>query len=307
MEYLLKSNSSFLTLRKAINKLPATLIVLSILFSSILLFLALKTGISLYIILSILTIPFLLLIILYPRIYVYGLAAFSVTLAMGGEEGVSIIDVVTGGYYFSFTIIWMIWQISVKKEKLVQNIADWLVIFFFIVLIFYSLISIFNDVPLLDFVREYVLYATLLCYFPIKHYITERKHFKILLLIIAVAIIVSTFLQLYLYQTRILVDAVYAYQVGGGIKTNIMIFSASTVFGLIFTSYSKSKIQRFVFLVFTLFSVIGLISTFSRAIWLIAIFNVFAIIFYVGKVQRIRIITFLSVILVLFRDRKSVV
>jgi hypothetical protein len=142
------------------------------------LYIALAANIDMYVLIGICALPFLFVIPLYPKIWLYSLIFTTPAFFYTSEEGVSALDFVLGFYYTTFIAIWLLWQLGIKKEKIVKNFADWIILFFFVALILNSVTANLNGVPFSEWGREYARYFIILLYFPIRHYVKNIDDLK---------------------------------------------------------------------------------------------------------------------------------
>lgn len=233
----------------------------------------------------------------YERFWIYSLMGISPIFFYGSKAGISPNDVFMSLYLNVFTFIWLIYIIFIKKERIVHSISDWLMLMFY----FFSLLTVVNslnnDIPFINFIKEYALFSTCLIYFPLKYYIKDKKDIINLLIILTIALTFADLYHFYLYKSTALQDVLYAYQLGTSVRINQTIFTTAAFTGLIFTIYAKSIKARLIILSFSAITTFALVVTFSRTFWLILIVLV-AIAFVLLPIKRKRILTTLILIVV---------
>ncbi|TAL68457.1 MAG: O-antigen ligase domain-containing protein [Bacteroidetes bacterium] len=230
----------------------------------------------------------------YPRFWLYTITFSLFIFFRKGEEGVSTFDLITGILYIGTLYPWLFWQIAVKRKKLIENIGDWFIIAFFILLIGNSLIAVAHGVTFLDWSREYLMTTLILFYFPFKYYFNDEKHLKRLLVLLAIVCILTDFQQFYDYYTIGMTNVVYAYEVLVSARIDQNLYTASTAFGILFALYEKKFSLRILYLIFTVINGFALISSFSRTFWIILLIEIVLFLFIIPMKQKIKLIYYLS-------------
>lgn len=240
---------------------------------------------------SILACLFIYAFIKYPKFWLYFVAVFSGTYFVETKPGVSAYDVITGIFLLVGLLLWFIWMIGFKKVKLIRNSADKSLLIFFLLAPFNAIIAIINEVSFLDWLREFGSYAMILYYFPIRHHIKEKRDIIIFLSCFSVSVLYCVFNQFYAYNQRAISMAVYAFELERSLRINQTLFTAATIFGMVFTLHTRKLLLKIILLIFTILSFAALIVSFSRTFWVILIAVVFIMMFYIDKKSRIQIIT----------------
>ena len=75
---------------------------------------------------------FITLIIYNPKLWIYSVVLVSGVFSSTTGGGVSAIDIVFSIYLNIFLYLWIIWQIFIKKEKLINTKTEWFFFSFFI-------------------------------------------------------------------------------------------------------------------------------------------------------------------------------
>lgn len=258
----------------------------------------LQLGIFILPIVALIPLPFVF--IKYPKIWIYSVVASLVYFLSDTSEGVSVLDVLVGGFYIISLFIWFIWQMFFKRNRIVYNISDWLILFLVIILPLNFFISFFNNVEPLEWLKEYVLFVLILYYFPVRHYITEKKDVVTILVLFVLIVTFIDFYHFYTYLTSFRKSVVYAYQISMSIgKVNQTLFTSTIIPAILFTFYIKNEKLRIVLLMFATITILALLLTFSRTFWLIVLFESFIIFLYINRKEKIKfILYFLSIILI---------
>lgn len=249
----------------------------------------------------VLAIPFIYLLIIYPRLWLYTITALAGVFIRSTSEEISVMDIISGLLYMVTLFVWFFWMIAVKREKLIRNIGDLIILFFFFVLILNSIVAVLNGVDILMWLREYLLFTITLFYFPVRYYFSNKRDLITLLVILSLAILIDDFVQYYFYYKKTFTELVYVFQLGSSVRFSQTIYTAAIAFGVLFAIYNKKFIYRLYFIMFTVFTFAALILTFSRTFWVVALINVVIIFILVKKQQKIRILLYSFVIgLVIF-------
>jgi len=257
-----------------------------LLISSVLVFLSLEPVISPIIAIAIIGIPFLAIIIKYPKVWIWSIATSSFMFFRASDLEITVADVLFGAYFIASIYIWLIWIVFIKREKIVSSLSDWLIIFFYIGMFLNVIVATLNGVDILNWFREYSLFSNILLYFPIKHYMRERKDIVILLLLFGLSISLSAADQLSKYREVALQEVQYAYQLGNSVRLNQTLFTAGIFFGLIMSVFVQKTWHRIALWVFSAISIGALVVSFSRSFWLFVIFGTILIFFYLSKQQK---------------------
>jgi len=238
------------------------------------------------------------MIIKYPKLWIYSVIIFFIQFSRSVSVEVTIDDYSFAFYYVFGIIIWIIYTVFVKKEKIVKNYADFFILFFMLILPLNLIIALLHDVPFLNWLREYSLLLITLYFFPVRHYFKEEKDVKTLLFIFGGAVSIITSLQIYEYY-KSLSDLTHAYQLAFGDKINQMIYTVTIIAGLMLYFF-QNKMRNRIYIIFVVsFVSLGLILTFSRTFWLISLLGGILIFFYLPyqkKINMIKIITIISFI-----------
>lgn len=245
---------------------------------------------GIYVLCGILAIFTVSMFIKFPRFWLYTLVLSTILYFRGGGEGLSAGDILLGIFYVIGLFIWLVWQILVVRRRLVQNIADWLILFYFIFILANLFIAIINGVEWLDWFREYSLRIIILYYFPFRIYFTEKKQLITFVIVYCLAVFITDITMLYDYYRYSYKIAAFAYQITYSPRKGEMLFSAASITGLTFFFYQKKLIYKFLLFVFFLVSFLAMATTFARAFWVVFIFEFIILFFYLNKTQKIKLI-----------------
>ncbi len=258
---------------------------------ALLLYVAVYMELGAYVLGAVAGIPFIVAFIRYPKFWLHFVAVSSGVFFISTGEGVSALDVVFLLTHVGGILIWLGWQVFVERRKLMRNIADWLIVFFFIALWLNLAIAWLNEVELIYWFREYFLLTATLYYFPFREYFNTPEKLKKILISFAIAILIVAFYQFWMYYKAITSQNVlYAYQLGTSVRINQAILTSASMIGLLMVLEIKKLLPRLLMVAFTVVSVAGLIASFSRTFWAILLFGIFVIFIYVSYRKKIMLI-----------------
>jgi len=221
-----------------------------------------------------LALPFFWFCIRYPKLWIYSVALCTIPFLTTSGEGLSIADVVLGVVYLGGLILWFYYILFIKKDKIVKNTADWLIIFFYVASFGCVIIAYLNDVDIIDAFKEYANFSITLLYFPIRCYFNEKEDLKRLLVVFAISIFIVELIHFYKYYVAATTNLVYAYQLARTVKTNQALFVAASISAIVFFFYTKGWKNRLLLGIFAGLSTAALITTFSRAFWIVLLVQV---------------------------------
>jgi len=296
--------------------LPIFALISFIVFLSIIFYAGIIAEAYLYVFIFISSLPFIFLTIRYPKFWIYTIALSNIIFFYSRGEEITTVEIVLALEYLGTLIIWLLWHILIKREKLIYNIADFFVLFFAFFILINSIIAILNDVEILYWGREAANLILVLLYFPIRKYFSEKKELIKLLFIYLIVVIITAFLHFWNYYQAISeANLVYAYELVRGMRINQTLFTSASIFGFIFALYQRKWLRSILLAIFTVIVIGGLITSFSRTFWVYLAFALVVSVFYLKRHQRIRLLiytAFVSVIFLfsmfyLFQDKAEIV
>ena len=129
--------------------------------------------VDLYVMAALISLPIFFLIITYPKLWLYIVVLLFFAFFSPTDEEVNPMEVLIGLLYNGGLLLWFVWTVFVKRIKIVDNIADWLMLFLFVILLMgNSVVAFLNGTSLSDWIREVLLFSLTLFYFPFKYYFT---------------------------------------------------------------------------------------------------------------------------------------
>lgn len=248
---------------------------------------------------ALVSLPLAWFCIYYPKVWIYLISLSGLIYFKSSGEGVSALEVVIGVVYLLGTVMWFVNMWVVKKEKVVQNIIDWFIMFYMIFGFSGVVIGVVNDVDFLSSLKEHLTFAVLLLYFPFRYYIKSKSEIITLLVIYAVVVFVMDFLQFYGYYKIVTQNLMYAYQLGRTVRTNQTLYTAGAIAGITYFFYSKKLSHKIMLLIFSGTTVAALISTFSRTFWVVIILQLVILFVFLNNRKRIQFAVLFGVISVI--------
>ncbi len=240
------------------------------------------------------TFLFLYLLINKPKLWIYSVVLVSGVFASSTGGGVSADDIVFSIYLNIFLYLWIIWQVMIMKEKLIQSKTEWFFLAFFI-LTPLTLINVYHEnTVFFEWIREFSLLSLMLLYFPMKKYFTTHKDVLILLIVFTITLLFSDLLQFYTYK-QILSNITYAYEAGSTIRNNTYMFVIGSTFSCIFIFYQKETKYRILYTIIMILTLGALTSTFARIFWAAAFVNIITIFLLLNTKEKVRFISYLLI------------
>jgi len=165
-------------------------IVFAILFAP-LLFASTYMGLGIYILPVVVAMPVAFFVIKYPKLWIY-VVIFSYPLfAYTRSEGLSAFDFFFAVLLQGGTLVWIFSYILIQKKKLVRNLGDMMILFWFLCMIGNCMVAMLNGVEFLSWLSEVLLSLTILLYFPIRVLFSDKEDLKKLLLLMGGMLTIS--------------------------------------------------------------------------------------------------------------------
>jgi len=159
-----------------------------------------------------------------------------------------------------------------------------------------GIIAVTGDTQFIEWFREAVILSLILFYFPIREHITDKKDIIILLICFAIAAFATSLGQFNEYYTGISKGLKYAYQIGKSVRVNQSLFTAASIFGLTFLFYARKFSGNILLIIFSVITILALITSFSRTFWFILALQVVLLFFYIPKVKRKKLLVYFILI-----------
>lgn len=276
-------------------------ILLSSLITIFLLVINFEFDIGLYLLGLIIGVFLAILIVNYPKIWLYSFGVMIGFFFHSRGEGVSVIDIAASLFFNGSIYIWFVNKTFLQKERTAFNLGDWLIISFFVFLVFNSIVAYLNDVNMLSWTREYLVISIILVYFPIRSIINTKEELKKFMIFLSLVIIGVGLFQGYLYYTKLHeIILEYAFELKTGVSINQTLYIIASIFGFIFTFNQVRKRYEISLFIFTSISVLSLIATFSRTFWVILMAFIFAVFIFFPTNKKIKTLNYLIFLAILF-------
>lgn len=249
--------------------------------------------IEIYVLASILGIFGLFLIIQYPKLWIVSLfVAYYFYVASYGK-GISADEVISGLYFAFSSLAWIFWRTLVMKKRIIENKADWLILFFLFILFGNVVISKLNGVEVQDWVRQYIKYFSFIAYFPIRHYLKEKKDVRFFLIVGGIMASLLALGHMYNYY-KTTTDIMYAYELGSTSRLNQAVFISGSIFGLIFFFQVQKFWEKILIFIFTSLSLSSLVLTLSRSFWLVYLVCSIIVFIYLTPKKKLTFVLLIS-------------
>ncbi len=202
-----------------------------------------------------------------PKIWIYFSTAFSFVYLYLTGEGISAEDVMAAVLFNGGVAIWLVHRVLIMRERIIDSFADWLLLFFFFGLMCNAAVAFFNGVDMLSWLREFIMMAVLLMYFPIKYHLRTKNDIRILLFILALVSIAIAATMYYSYYTDTITQAIYAFQLKSARRSNLAFYTAGALVGILYAVTEKRRIPQLFFAFTGMISTGALIISFARTYW----------------------------------------
>ncbi len=254
-----------------------------LLFTFILFFLSLNGELSLPVLAVAIGIGYIALLFKYPKLWLWTIALSSFVFFRTSDVKIGVGDVIFGIFIIAGTYIWLFWKLLIQREKLIDSIADWFIILFYIGMLLNLGVAMLNDVKFINWFREYALFSNILLYFPFKYYLKDKKDIITILVLFGISVFFAAADQVRMYREIALAQAIYAYQLGTSVRLNQSLFSSTIFFAVILSLLPMSKIKRLLLWGVAFAAIAGLVVSFSRSFWVFVIFAFMLFFIYLSK------------------------
>ncbi len=181
---------------------------------------------------------------------------------LGGQE------IAFGLFYHCSLFAWFIWQIFVRRKKLVRTKADRIFLLFMALLPLNFFVAYFNDVEPMLWVRGWQYYLLFFYYFPIREYFSEERDLRRLFIMWGVLGLGAGVTYLYEYKTRVL-NFKWANQIYySGVRRASFLFSMFIIVCLTGLLLDKGRIKKLLWLSFFVLSTALVIVSMARTAWI---------------------------------------
>lgn len=241
---------------------------------------------------------FFVLFTFNPKLWL-GFSAATVGLFIrGGTDGVSPGDVVFTLTFAVMNILWICWMLFVRKEKIIRNAGDFIILVFFVVLLINAITVIENDVAFANWLSVYILLINILFYFPLRHYVRTKSDLNIILICFLISALVLTVEEFRYYRDNSLAGAVMAYQLAFKSHMNQLVFVVASVGALMVGITSENRIVRYLLIGVAVVTLGALLVGFARSFWLCYGLALFIAVFILRKEIRKRFLLYMMIIVI---------
>lgn len=268
---------------------------------------------------AVLIIPTLfILFIRHPRLWLY-----SVVLVLplwfpqkgDADSSISIVEYLLVGFYIGGLALWFFIMLVICRKKIIRHVGDTALVLVIVASALNFFIAFVNDVPPLEWFRDWLLFVFLLYYFPIREHIQgEREIYTFSALLTGAMLVVGgmTFYRYMLASSNIF----YAYQlVSSRQNANNNMSVIMSLFAMFVALYSRKKTIQSIALFLTIFFFTLTIVSFARAFIISTVAALLAILvlFDIRKIIRmviygiVAIVVFFGALQVLFHDKSDIV
>ena len=234
------------------------------------------------------------LLLFKPKIWLYSTFLLTAIFTSTTGGGVDTIDFIFIIYFNIFLYIWILWQIFIKKQKLIESKTEWLLISFYILTLFTVINVVEDNTTFFNWIREYALLTLILYYFPLKKYFNTHKDIIRILIIFGITLLFIDLFQFYIYK-QILSNITYAYQAGSSVRNNLYMFVVGSTVSCIFIFYQKKNIYRLLLSILFILTLGALASTFARVFWATAFLNIGIVFLLLNFKEKLKFITYLII------------
>lgn len=286
-----------------------TISLLTLLYLYILYF-SISNGLEVYTFGFFLSIPFLSLIVKYPKLWIFSVLVLFIPILIVRDVGVSVFEVLFSVVSLGGLLYFFFCKLVIEKKTIIHNYGDLFILSFFILIPFNIFFAAANNVEILRWFREIFVIMLILYYFPIREYFKTEKEFKLLLAITAILSAITIIISLLIFRERVLQEAVYVLEVVKSKLPNQTLFTATIFTSIVLFLYQKKTSIRFCLLILAGIATLALVVTYTRTNWIIVVVEIFALFFLIQKKERLSLlvvlffasslITFTS--LVIFKD-----
>lgn len=259
---------------------------------------AILTETHLYLLGVIIALPFLFVFFRYPHIWLYSVAIvmYSWFYGFGSSDGVSALEVIEVALLFGGVLAWIFYMAVIRKQKIIINVGESLLVGIFVFSSIHIVISLVNGVPLLDSMREYLLFISLLYVFPIRFYLSD-KHKMITFTVILSLVILSLGIGNLFKLKSALNNLTYAFEIMAGrssVCESIYVFIS--ILMIVISLNVRKWYWKVSFIMLTMLSFALLFSTFSRGFWIGFMLGIVLLFIRVSMAQKKKIAIYMSLI-----------
>ncbi len=272
--------------------------------------------------LAVALLPALVLVIVlfvrYPRVWLYtGAVVNYFWISQGkGDTEITLLEYALVAFYIGGLWIWFFAMVFIKRERIVRNIGDRVLLIAIAAASVTIVLALANDESSpLNWLREYLLFSMMLYYFPWREHLTERKHILTFFALTAGVFIGIGVMNLWQY-VKAASNVLYAYQVWTSRKMlNTHIFLCATIFCSMGAFFATNRRARLGMLTLTAFYTLVVLVSFARGFWISGILGILTTLWILDK-RKVAIfalygivgaVLFVIVVQVMFPERAALI
>ncbi len=238
----------------------------------------------------------------YPQAWIFSVVALHAVWLRTSDKGLSLVEIAIVGFFFGSLSLWFLWQFVVKRKRLVRHAGDLLILIAAGLAVLNLGVAYYREVLILEWFRQFLLWAMILYYFPIREYITTDKRLRILFYILlgVFCVVGVQTVQAYIRATT---DIVYAYElVSARSALTEMALVAATIGCAGALLFARRLISNIFSLGLTVFFFSCLVATFSRSFWAATMMSLGMLYFFSRARQRAKILvmSLIGVVIAIF-------
>lgn len=209
-----------------------------------------------------------LVLIMRPKVWIALFLVSLPALLTEGGKGLSVLEIVIGGFFTASVVLWLIWRMAAGGPPLVRNWFDVLILTFIIVSSLNVVLAVSNGITSIEWFSEWLLFTLMLYYFPLREYFGRDDHdFEQLLLWFAIASVALAMYSVYDYKQRMAEGIVYAWQFSASRSALLgPVFLIAIVMCLSRFFHMKNR-WRYGLILISSVNAVALFLTFTRTLW----------------------------------------
>ncbi|MGA7304961.1 MAG: O-antigen ligase family protein [Rhodothermales bacterium] len=217
-------------------------------------------------------------------------------LIAGFEEGVDLGEFAFGVYFATYLASWYFGVIFLERTPLVRTFQDRMVVFLFLWVTGFVLISFIFGAEPVAIRNEYIPFMMLGFYFPVKRMCADERGVRALLILLLWMGLYVT-VRNYLTLQQIISKATQVWQITqkGRAESNEILLLCPAFAMLTWASFTRTALRKTVLFALFLFITLGLVLTQSRGYWAGAAVGGIVMLFVLDKPRRIQLITMASI------------
>ncbi len=206
-------------------------------------------------------------------------------------KGLSISEAIVGAFIIGSVTIWTIFKVS-TGYKLIRGWSDLFIVGFIALSSLNVIIALANEVKLLDWLTEWMLFLILLYYFPLREYFGRSEHdLRSFLVLLAVSTLVMAGLTAYDYYARSSEGLLYAYQIlASRSRLFAPVFVGGALLALTAIFHVRTWRSRLLLVALTAVNLAGILQSFTRSLWVAFLVCVAIVCFFLSFTQNLRLV-----------------